>query len=195
MNRSLVPGSLVLLLALQSAGCAFGTRRPVLNYTVGSQQKPARNINLYVEQFSDERLDRNVIGHVRNGWGMKTAEVVTVTNIADWVTEAMRAELKNSGYTLTDDVNTEHAIQGEVIKVYCDSFMSYDGEVGVEVTLRKGAQDLFRKKYLGKDSSINMASTAKSYGITMERSLQKALVDAVHDIDRSLSEKLAKKQD
>ena len=186
--------SLILMCTIVS-GCAFGTRRPVLNYTVGTEQKPTRNVNIYVERFLDERLEKDVIGHDRNGWGMKTAKVITTTNISDWITEAIQAELENSGYTITNDPKTEHAVKGEVIKVYCDSYMTYDGETGIEVTLEKNGENLFTRKYLGKDSSINMASTAKSYGRTLERSLQKALVDAVHDINRTLAKKLTRRRD
>ena len=175
---------LLLAICFIISGCAFGTRRPILKYTIGTISKPQNNINIFVDTFIDDRLDKEVIGHVRNGYGMKTAKVVTVTSISDWVSEAMKAELQNSGYTVTTDPNTNNIVEGEVIKVYCDSYMTYDGEVGIEVTLKKNGEEIFSRKYLGKDESINMACRAKSYGITLERCLQKALVDAVHDIDR-----------
>jgi hypothetical protein len=124
---------------------------------VGTQQRPANSIEIYVDKFVDDRLDREVIGHVRNGYGMKTAKVVTTTNISDWVTEAMKAELRNSGYTVSDNPSADNKVKGEVIKVYCDSFMTYDGEVGIEVALERKGEKIFSQKYLGKDESINMA--------------------------------------
>jgi hypothetical protein len=186
-HLALLPIGLIAVALLNTSGCAFGTRHPTLSYAVGTEKKPANDVSIYIESFLDERLERDVIGHVRNGWGMKTAEVVTTTSVPDWIATAMQAELENSGYTVTDDPKTDHTIRGEVIKVYCDSYMSYDGVVGIGVTLQRGGENLFTRKYLGNDSSINMAATAKSYGRTLERSLQKALVDAIHDIDRALA--------
>jgi len=156
-------------------------------YSVITEPQSEKNIDIHVAQFEDERLETEVIGHVRNGYGMKTAKVITTSNIPDWVTEAMKAELQNIGYTITDDPNTLNVVGGEVIKVYCDSYIAYDGEVGIEVTLKKGKEEVFSRKYLGKDSSMNFAARAKSFAITLERCLQKALSDAVHDIDRALT--------
>jgi len=178
---------LVFALCLLGSGCAFGTRRPVLSYTVTGESQPNKNINIYVEQFKDDRLDQDVIGHVRNGWGMKTAKVVTTTNISSWVTEALKAELSNVGYNVVETPNMSNVIGGEVIKVYCDSYMSYDGEVGIEVDLSVNGKEIYSRKYLGKNSSMNFAARAKSYGKTLEKALQTALIDATHDIDRELN--------
>lgn len=178
-----------LLSCLIISGCAFGTRYPLLNYTVITEPQPKKNINVHVARLDDERLETEVIGHVRNAYGMKTAKVITATNIPDWVTAAIKAELQNIGYTITDKANTGNIVEGEVIKVYCDSYIAYDGEVGLEITLKKGQEEVFSRKYLGKDSSINIAARAASFSTTLERCLQKALGDAIHDIDRALTEK------
>ena len=183
MNRKL---GLVLLVVLSVSGCAFGTRRPLLTYTPVVPVSPPRNIALYVETFKDERTEKNVIGHVRNGWGLKTADVVTDTIIADWVTEALKSELGNGGYVVVKD-RTDLVAAGEVLTVYCDSYMQYEGKVELGVVLKRNSEVLIDKKYLGKATNLNWAATAKSYGKTLEQSLQNVMKQIVTDINQKLN--------
>lgn len=180
---------MVLLSAVFISGCAFGTRRPVLKYTIGTEPQSSKGITVYVSPFVDDWVDKNVIDHVRNGWGLKTAKVVTETNISNWVTDALKSELKNIGYSIANDSTTPIKISGEIVEVYVTSFMLYEGRVVVEVSLLIDNEKIFTEKYSGNDESLNWAATAKSYGITLERSLQTALKRAVYDIDRHISAK------
>ena len=177
---------LMLLLALQISGCAFGTRHPLLTYTPLAKSSEPRNISVYVEPFKDERTERNVIGHVRNGWGMKTADVVTDTDISQWVTDALKTELGNGGYVVVKD-RTDLVAGGEVITVYCDSFMQYEGTVTLGAILKKNGETLIDKKYTGKATNLNWAATAKSYGLTLDKSLQNAMQQIIADINQKLA--------
>ncbi len=144
-----------------------------------------KNIVVYVENFKDERTEKNVIGNVRNGWGLKTADVVTDTDIAQWVTNALKSELGNGGYVVAKD-RTEIVAGGEVLTVYCDSYLQYEGNVTLGVVLKKGDQVLIDKKYTGKATNLNWAATAKSYGLTVEQSLQNAMKQIISDINEKL---------
>jgi len=178
---------LILVLLIFVSGCAFGTRRPVLKYTIATESQPSKNIRVFVNRFKDERLEKDVIGHVRNAYGMKTAKIIADTNISEWVTGALKVELENIGYTIANDPRSSIKVAGEVIEVYVTSLMLYEGKAAIEVSLYQNDKRIYTEKYLGTDESLNWAATAKSYGITLERSLQKALIEAVHDIDRKLS--------
>ncbi len=168
------------------ASCAFGTRRPLLEYNPVTANSQPKNITVYVETFKDERTEKNVIGHVRNGIGIKTADVVTDTDIAQWITSALKAELGNGGYIVAKD-RTELVAGGEVLTVYCDSFLQYEGTVTVGVVLKKNDTVLIDKKYTGKANNLNWAATAKSYGKTLEQSLQNAMKQIVGDINEKLA--------
>ena len=167
------------------SGCAFGTRHPLLEYKPVTAKSQPKNIAVYVENFKDERTEKNLIGNVRNGWGLKTADVVTDTNVSDWITNALKAELGNGGYVVAKD-RTELVTGGEVLTVYCDSFMQYEGNVTVSVVLKKGDQVLIDKKYTGKATNLNWAATAKSYGLTLEQSLQNVMKQITSDINQKL---------
>ena len=166
--------------------CAFGTRHPLLEYKVVTANSQPKNITVYVENFKDERTEKNLIGNVRNGWGLKTADVVTDTDIAEWVTDALKTELGNGGYVVAKD-RTELIAGGEVLTVYCDSYMQYEGNVTLGMVLKRNGETLIDKKYTGKATNLNIAATAKSYGKTVEQSLQNAMKQIISDINLKLS--------
>ena len=183
--RVLISAIIACVMIVTVSGCAFGTRRPTLDYSAVTPVKAQKNIAIKVTIFKDERPDKNIVGNVRNGWGLKTADVITETSVSEWVTNALKSELKNDGYTVVD-TSAENEIGGEVIKVYCDSYMCYEGEVMMKVSLKKSTNVLFEKTYSGKASDLNWAATAKSYGTILQRSLQQIMIQVVGDVDRAL---------
>lgn len=172
-----------LLICLSS--CAFGTRRPILSYTAVTPVRSPNNIVIKVVAFEDSRVNKKTIGEVRNAYGMKTADVITETNIVAWITNALKSELRNAGYTVKETTG-ENEIQGEILKVYCAALLNYKGEVMMKVSLKKGDEVLLDKMYSGEASKLNLACTAKGYGTTLEESLQKAMIQVVSDVDGSL---------
>lgn len=179
---ALICASSVLL-----SGCAFGTRRPILSYTPITPHVPAKGITVQVAPFHDERFDKDIIGYMRNGYGMRTAKVVTETDVAEWVTQALEAELVNAGYTVMDSKPASATVEGAVLHVFCDAFLMYEGKVEVEIAVRRGSDVLLKEKYRGTDQELNIAGTSRGYALVLEKSLQAALQDAVRDIDKRLS--------
>lgn len=184
--RVLISAIIACTITATISGCAFGTRRPTLDYTAVTSAKQQKNIIVKVAVFKDDRPDKNIVGNVRNGLGLKTADVITETSISEWVTNALKAELKNDGYTIVD-TSAENEIGGEVIKVYCDSYMCYEGEVMIKVSLKRANAVLLEKTYSGKASDLNWAATAKSYGTILQRSLQQIMIQVVGDVDGALA--------
>jgi hypothetical protein len=194
----------VLRIALVSSvllltGCAFGTRTAVLTYPPGdeseglvesaqaAEMETTRSKSVYLT-VSDERADRSRIGNVRNGFGMDTADVVTEDDIAGWVESAIAMELQQAGYDVvqgeaspsSDDVI---GLNAEVLKIYCDVYMTYDGEVSLMVNLKGDDGNEVRKQIEGKGGvGMNWAATSKSYA----ESLALALEDAISKIELEL---------
>ncbi len=176
----------VLWLSIPSlAGCAFGTRKPILSYSPITSPRPAKGIAVQVAPLRDGRFEKELIGYMRNGYGMRTAKVVTETNISTWVTDALKAELTNAGYTVTEGSGPV-TINGEVLQVFCDAYLQYEGKVELSLTVRRGSEVLLQKKYQGTSESLNLAGTSKSYALTLEKSLQSALRDVIREIDARL---------
>ena len=73
-----VSGILLVLsfACLSLAGCAFGTRHVLLDYQVIRASNPPNGMRIHVATFRDDRPIPQLVGHVLNGWGKKTAQVM-----------------------------------------------------------------------------------------------------------------------
>lgn len=141
----------LLTCVLTLGGCAFGTRNALLTYQVDRPLlSPSNGIKIHVADFRDDRPDPQLVGHVLNGWGMKTAQVRSGNSVAEWVREALVAELKASGYEVVDSAQGEAVIDGKVVNIDCTSYMTYEGKVGLDVKLMRGNEVILDKTYFGK---------------------------------------------
>lgn len=177
--------SIIAALLVLITGCAIATR-PVLIYSPVTPVKPRNNMAIQVKRFHDNRLNKSVIGHMRSGFGFKTFEVVTQTNVAEWATSALTSELSNAGYdVVAKDSSSELA--GEIFGAYCDAYLSYEGLAEIKVSLKKDNKIILDKTYAGRAQEINWAATGEGYASTLKSALQNAISQVVADVNRTLS--------
>jgi len=187
--------------------CAFGNRHVTLDYppdkssesagpkTAEAAPMPINGKSISLFQFVDQRSNKNVIGEVRNGWGMRTADVVAENDIANWLTNAVKTELEKAGYkvTLENQINpnvSNIALSGEIIHIYCMAMMTYEGEVSFFAQLQKDGKELLRKRYTGKGSAgLNWTAASSSYGSSLTLALSYAIKDLVADVNNTMKEK------
>jgi len=170
------------------SGCALGPRRPMLGYSIVLQPAVKNNIVIAVSEFKDERTwSKEKIGDVKNGYGMRMGDIIPQNSVTAWVTDALKKELDNAGYIISNEVTTSNSIEGVVLEVYTDSYMNYGGRVKVKVTLRKGEEVLFNNEYSAqKNAGMAWGYTAASYGKTMEWTLQEVMKKIIPDINQAL---------
>lgn len=173
------------LLAFLGTACAFGDRHVRLEYpppgseTVAavpaSAPLGARTVHLGV--FVDQRAERGRVGEVRNGWGMHTADVVAQDDVSEWVRGALHVELERAGLRVVDDCPAAGGLEvrGEVLRVHCGAYLSYEGEVQVSAELVRDGKVLARYPASGKGSAgTNWGATEKGYGESLALALQAA---------------------
>ncbi len=178
---------LAFIVILLMSGCAWVDRKPILTYSSFSTPQPQNKIILKVVPFEDKRTIRNTVGYSRNGFGTRCAKVIPQNNVAEWVTNALKLELTNAGYTLSEEENVPTKIEGVVFDVFCDTYFTYDGRASLKVYLKKDGKVLIDKDYSStKSGGVNWAATSESFAKTLKMTLQDVLKQVVFDISKEL---------
>lgn len=180
---------LALFLAITLSGCAFGTRHVLLTYQPLRPPGSPKGVTIFIAPFEDRRQTPQLVGHVLNGYGWKTAKIKTRNEVSQWVHDALAAELRNTGYDVAVNGTPEAAmVSGKVLHVDCTSYWTYEGTVNLEIEVRRGHNVLLQKTYLGEaDRGLVLALRAKSYGAVLEEALQVTLGKAVNDLEGVLA--------
>lgn len=186
------------------AGCAFGTREATLVYPpapdadaktapVKVAKAEAREPKIQLLQFRDERTEKAMVGTVRNGYGMRTADVIAKNSVTEWVTQALNLELQNRGFTVVTGAPKDIAeagtivISGEVLNVFCDMYFSYTGQVSLVVKVSDSTGELYRRHYAGEGSAgLAWAATSESFGYSLSLALSSALSKFLNDLETKL---------
>jgi len=187
------------------AGCAFGTRVATLIYPPaldGDAKEVPRNVakpepretKIQLLQFRDERSEKSMVGTVRNGYGMRTADVIPTNSVTDWVTQALKLELQKRGYTVITGTPKDGAeagsivISGEILNVFCDMYFSYTGQVSLVVKVSNSAGEIYSRHYAGEGSAgIAFAATAESFAQSLSLALSAALDKLLGDLEAKLA--------
>lgn len=205
------------IIAVLTSGCAFGTREIALNYppqesgsNLAYASEDASNFKrerIILFQFENQRpaiesssfenqTEKDIVGHVRNGYELKNAKIVSSTNVEEWITSAVAYELRKNGYEVLNKkdktaVSEKHCIKlhGTTLFVYADSFANYNGRIAFNVSIkaRSGNKTIFTKTYQGNKKTFNFAASAKGYKQVLEMALADAVYKLVNDINSLLS--------
>ena len=174
------------------SGCAFGVRKPFLSYSPVLPAQHKNNIVIKVVPFKDERKTKDTVGYVRNSLGMKCAKVVPQNNVAKWVTDSLKSELRNAGYTVSGGDNVSNVVQGSVLDIFCDTYLTYDGRAALKIVLKRGGKVILSKDYsVKKNGGMNLAATSKAFAKTLEMTLQEVLKQVVSDVNKLLLKQTA----
>lgn len=202
MLKNALRGGCFLFVAVALAGCAFGTRQATLTYPPATVHQAVvadaatKNTTIILNKFGDERSDKSVVGTVRNGFGMRTADVVASSDVSDWVTKAVGTELRANGYRVVsaspETINDPKAIvvSGSVLNAFCDMYMSYTGQVSLLTKVTKGSNGMVAKHYSGEGSAgLAVAATGESFAESLSLALRDALKKFMADLEGALPEK------
>lgn len=182
---------LLVAVGLMLNACAFGDETLNLAYDSASakpgvlSQSPAATIA--VSQVVDERLDRNVIGYKRNGYGAKTADILSAKPATELVHEALVTTLEKNGHKIGGE-GDRHAVKTTLRKFWFDYktglvSVEFYGNVQAEVTLvdQTSGDTLFREVFEGYHSEKTGGGLSK----TWTRVMNAALADFVAKVNLS----------
>ncbi len=178
-----------ILLFVTTYGCAFGTRHVKLNPMKTSFIMDASGQSTFIEVIDkrDPSL-KPVVGHVKNTYGMKTAEVVADKEVTIWIRDLIAEELKQSGASvITDGAKLDdktNKITIDLLVFYAQAYMRYGGEVTVALTVKKNNRDVINgKRYSGKATlGLNWGASSQSYQRVLELAMEEMLRQLLPDI-------------
>ncbi len=191
-----------LFIAANTSGCAFGDRHVALQYKTpegeASPQKIAQSKTVAVLKFKDLRQVKE-IGEVRNGYGMKTAKVISnEEDLGGWVANAFCLELENRGFTVKkfDDhvpPGYDLSLSGSINECYTAikiGFWKSDvtTTTRASVILLKDGVPTLNKEYKGMIKPFMSSVDADMYGDATEASLHDLIGKAMPDIVMSAME-------
>lgn len=179
---------LFLMIIFLVSGCCWGNRRPLLTYSPVLAPQPKNNIALKITTFEDKRTIKDIVGSLRDVTsGIRCGKVIPQNSVTEWITDALKAELTNAGYTISNQESTLDVISGEVFSVFCDAAFTYDGSIGIKVMLKRNDKVVLEKQYSAKKSRVgNYAMTGRAFAKTLEMTLQDTLKQVVNDLNKEL---------
>ncbi|WP_415061282.1 hypothetical protein [Bdellovibrio sp.] len=93
--------SILLIIMLMISACAFTPHRDAREYPVKIENTPEPK-GIAIKVYTSTPLD-NVVGKIKNGWGMETADISIPQKRTNVLQQALEAELKLTGYQVKDD--------------------------------------------------------------------------------------------
>lgn len=152
---------------------------------------PATAPVIAIVRFQDMRADREVLGYMRNTFGMRTANVVAATNVSAWVTDALKWELEQAGYRVTVLNNSRAAqpagavatVSGEIVRLNADDYFFNEGEVILRTKVAKNGKRVLDHQYTGNAGGrFKYEATGGDFAGTLSQALHNGLQDMVADI-------------
>lgn len=188
IGKKLLP-IVFMVLFLTSFGCAFGTRHIALNpmQTSLTLDASGQSALLEVTDRRDPSL-KPVVGHVKNGYGMKTAQVVADKDVSIWVRDVIAGELKRLGGSIeTDGASLDSKaskIRIDVLVFYAQAYMRYGAEVTVALSVNKNDRDILKEKtFTGKATlGMNWGASSASYQKVLELAMDEMLQKMIPEI-------------
>jgi hypothetical protein len=198
------------LLLILISGCyaiaAYGTRTINLdsyNYgdRVTTRVAPENSRgSIAVAQLRDARPEdeREVVGKVRDAFGMPTASVVPLQDPVLWVSEGMAVALEKRGYHVdriktAQEAKGKPVITGAVTKVYSDVYVRIQGDIVADVEVSRSGTKIASTRCSG--TAIKNATPAKSafeYLQILKEALDAFITDCVprlvEPLDNTLSQ-------
>lgn len=178
----------IILLSLSIGGCAFTQANLNVGYDEAKASKgPLSSIpsrQLAIGEFKDVRPERDKIGYKRNGYGMKTADIVTQKPVAEIVCQAVSAEFSKNGH-FTNAKTPDLILAGQVTTFWFDmqlNFWSVEfmGTVAADLTVTNGqtGAPLLTRTYQGHFNEKSMGGL----DATWERVMNTALASMIEEM-------------
>ena len=191
MSLPVVVVQLVVVLAA-FGGCAFTQATLNVGYTEAMASRgPLSSIaprRIDVGGFADKRPETNKIGYKRNGFGQKTADIVTSKPVPDIVKEALTAELKKNGHDVTT-TERDLVLSGDITTFWFElqvnfATVEFFGTSAITLNVVDGrtGTTLLTRNYQGHYTEKSMGGLDATWERVMNEALQRMVREVSTDL-------------
>lgn len=176
----------ILIVFFSLSACTSGTRHITLDYQALKKPYKNKEVSVYIQKFKDEREDKTYIGKAKNFITPHLASVETKTNISSWMTEALKAELKQAGFTISKDPTTPFQVSGKILKVFSEASLNFEGEIEAYIAVKINQKVVLDKVYYFTAKELNIRGAPEYFKKNLEDSLRGLLGQIVQDVDSKI---------
>jgi len=179
--------NLFLLFTILAAltGC---TTKLSLAYEPILEKSETNNTQVSVNAFEDVRENVHFVGVNRNVYYMPIVKIITEDNVSEWVTNALKLEMSNAGYSIVNDpFIPAYEVKGVLLEAFTSTYFIYHGKMQITISVQKDSKEVFAKTYLTKESGgINWFARNKSCAKTLELNLQEICKQFINDFNATV---------
>lgn len=191
MSLPIIVVQLLVVLATLG-GCAFTQATLNVGYTEAMANRgPLSSIaprRIDVGAFADKRPETNKIGYKRNGFGQKTADIVTAKPVPDIVKEALIAEFKKNGHDVTT-AERDLVLAGDITTFWFElqvnfATIEFFGTSAITLNVVDGrtGTTLLTRNYQGHYTEKSLGGLDATWERVMNEALQRMVREVATDL-------------
>ena len=172
----------VSVICLLLVGCTSQVHLPYNNL---STQRVSNHIHLEIGSITDHRSQILDLGFKRSVLRIPIFTFVTEDSVPEWIRRSLAGELIQAGYFLAND--SPYVIEAKVLKVITENYITYEGVVALEMTLKREDSIVFSRVYqITTKPGLNWNFSTKKCLNTLEESLRVICSKFITDLDFEL---------
>lgn len=191
MSLPIIVVQLLVVLATVG-GCAFTQATLNVGYTEAMANRgPLSSIaprRIDVGAFADKRPETNKIGYKRNGFGQKTADIVTAKPVPDIVKEALIAEFKKNGHDVTT-AERDLVLAGDITTFWFELQVNFatieffgTSAITLNVVGGRTGTTLLTRNYQGHYTEKSLGGLDATWERVMNEALQRMVREVATDL-------------
>ena len=170
--------------------CAFTDANLQVNHTESANFKgpilEATALKFSTPVITDNRDDKDRIGWVKNGYGAKTADILTTNAVEDIITNGIQAGLTQNGHSIVENAQVE--IQGNIKRFWFDTDVNFwtvefIGEVQCSIVFinKITGKEIYKSDYSGTYSEKKAGGYVKTWQLVMSKAVDNLVEDIMFD--------------
>lgn len=181
----------IVAFALITTACAFGDESLTVAYNAETAKQglisEAPPATVYLADVEDRRVEKERVGYKRNGYGMKTADILSERPAPEVVKEALAAVLTKNNHVLGPQ-DSRYALQTTLTNFWFDyksGFVSVEFYGSIQAELSLVDQTSGQKVYSEIFDGYYSEKTGGGLKKTWERIMNAALDDLANKVNLS----------